>query len=448
MSADLPAIEDLLARLERERLEADRLYNAALTAVDDALQHDPVLPAPPPGYDASRLPDVNRATDILPAGPPVFDGSLKGRLGRFVWRLVGPALDTQRQFNAAVADHLNRNAAAHDERARALVATIDTARRELEALVRFESLLVQYLQTITVYVDSKDRSLGGPEIRQRLALAEQRLLALKRDMDGGGAGLQAHTGGAPSRPGIPEPSARAGTAAPFTGTVDSLTYVAFEDRFRGEQAEIRRRVEEYVPLFRGATDVVDVGCGRGELLDALSAEGIPARGVDVSPAMVELCRARGFDVELGDALDYVKRQPDGGVGGLVAIQVVEHFAPAYLTRFLEACYHAMRPGARLVLETINPACWMAFFETYIRDLTHQQPLHPETLRHLVQASGFSAVDVQFRAPVSQADRLARVDRATPVPPEAAVLAAAIDDHADKLNARLFSSMDYVVVATR
>jgi O-antigen chain-terminating methyltransferase len=164
--------------------------------------------------------------------------------------------------------------------------------------------------------------------------------------------------------------------------------------------------------------------------------------------MVELCRGRGFDVELGDALEYVRRQPDGSVGGLVAIQVVEHFAPAYLTRFLEACYHAMRPGSRLVLETINPACWMAFFETYIRDLTHQQPLHPETLRHLVQASGFSSVDVQYRAPVSAADRLARVPRTAPMSGEVAALAAAVDDHADKLNTRLFSSMDYVVIATR
>jgi len=42
-------------------------------------------------------------------------------------------------------------------------------------LVRFESLLIQQLQTITVYVDSKDRSLGGSELRQRLALTEQRV---------------------------------------------------------------------------------------------------------------------------------------------------------------------------------------------------------------------------------------------------------------------------------
>ena len=55
------------------------------------------------------------------------------------------------------------------------------------------------------------------------------------------------------------------------------------------------------------------------------------------------------------------------IGGLVAIQVVEHFTPAYLTRFLDAAFHAMRAGAPLILETINPACWMAFFETYLRD---------------------------------------------------------------------------------
>ena len=69
----------------------------------------------------------------------------------------------------------------------------------------------------------------------------------------------------------------------------------------------------------------------------------------------------------------------------------------------------MKPGAPLVLETINPACWMAFFETYIRDLTHQRPLHPDTLRYLVEASGFSSVDVRFRQPVSAGDRLETVD---------------------------------------
>ena len=461
MTDQLQTIEDLLARLERERLAADRLYNAALTAVDHALQTPPALPDAPRPYDPSRLAEVNAAWKTLPSGVPVFDSSLKGRLGRFIWRLVGPSLETQQQFNSAVADHLNRNVAAHEQATASLVSLRDALMGHVDGLARFESVLLEYLRSITAYVDSKDRSVGGAEIRQRLAFTEQRLLALKRDVesarsaDPGPAVPSASVSAAARlvRPGASASPASASApdagSAAFTGAFDSLTYVAFEDQFRGTTDEIRRRVDDYVPIFTGASNVMDVGCGRGELLDALRERGVSVRGVDVNPAMVEICRGRGFDVALGDALACVSRQPDGSIGGLIAIQVVEHFTPAYLTRFLEAAYHAMAPGAPLVLETINPNCWMAFFETYIRDLTHQHPLHPDTLRHLVQASGFSHVDVQFRAPVSDADRLAHV--ALPadfVPAGVAPVVDAINDHATKLNSRLFSSMDYAVIGRR
>src|SRR6185295_11711336 len=109
------------------------------------------------------------------------------------------------------------------------------------------------------------------------------------------------------------------------GTLDSLTYLTFEDKFRGSRPEVRRRVEDYLPILAVASDVVDIGCGRGELLGALRERGVTARGVDASPAMVEACRVAGLDVEQGDALTYLERQPDASIGGLVAIQVVEHF---------------------------------------------------------------------------------------------------------------------------
>ena len=110
----------------------------------------------------------------------------------------------------------------------------------------------------------------------------------------------------------------------------------------------------------------------------------------------------------------------------------------------------MRPGAPLILETINPSCWMAFFETYLRDPTHKQAIHAETLKYLVEASGFTSADVHFRSPVAAEDRLVRVTEGGTGPgvDGVAQLAAALNDHADKLNRRLFSSMDYVVVARR
>ena len=427
------SVEDLVARLERERREADRLYNDALTALDAAVRTAPDLPEPPSTYDDRALHGANRAWNILPDGPPRIDRSLKGRLRAFVWRLVGPPLENQRHFNASLVDHLNRNLRTEQELPRAVGAMLERIRGEFQALARFESLLLQYLQTITIYVDSKDRSLSGTDLRERLAFAEQRTLALKRDVE------RLLSGQWPA------------AAAP-TATTEAATYVGFEDRFRGSQSEIRRRVEDYLPLLASASDIVDVGCGRGELLDLLKQQGVSARGVDTNAAMVQLCLARGLEVESGDAVAYLERQPDGAIGGLVAIQVVEHFEPMYLGRFLETAYHKMRPGAPLVLETINPACWMAFFETYIRDLTHQRPLHPDTLKYLVQASGFQNADVRFRQPVGDGDKLDRVSL-----PAGAIssgdsalagLAQAINAHADKLNARLFSSMDYAIIARR
>lgn len=344
-------LEDLFARLERERLAADRAYNDALTAVDRAVRQPPELPRPPAPLDHAQATPINDAWNILPDGAPVdgTDRSIRGRLRAFIWRLVGPPLETQRRFNAAVTDHMNRNLAALDDTQRATAALVDIARREFSALAAFESTLVQYLQAIALYVDSKDRSLGGSDLRDRLARTEQRILALKRDVDTGLAGRPA---GAP----------RAATPDAFVRNVEAATYVEFQDRVRGSQADIRARVDDYLPIFSEASDVVDIGCGRGELVELLGKAGVRARGVDVNPAMVELGRARGLDVEQGDAVSFLRRQPDASIGGLVSIQVVEHLTPADLVAFLEAAYHAMRPGAPLVLETINPACWMAFFE--------------------------------------------------------------------------------------
>lgn len=439
-------LEDLAERLERERLAADRLYNDALTAVDRALSPAPIVPRAPQPADTSRLPDVNRRWNILPGGPPPIDRTLKGRLRGFIWRLIGPPLETQQQFNAALVDHLNRNAAASEDIPRTLAKLLDAVRQEFDALARFQSVLVQYLQTVTVYVDSKDRSLGAADLRQRFALAEQRLLGLKREIEDARA-----AGPPPSQGGLGPPSPQSGfgeIADPFAGRVESLTYVEFEERFRGSRAEISARLDDYLPLFAGASDVVDLGCGRGELLALLKSRGVKSRGVDTNQGMVDMCRQQGLDVEQGDALGFLRRQPDATIGGLVAIQVVEHFDPPYLLGVLDEAYRAMRPGAPLVLETINPACWMAFFETYIRDLTHKRPLHPETLRYLVQASGFSSADVQFRQPVAERDRLERALVGAESGDALVRLARVINDHADKLNGRLFSSMDYAVVARR
>jgi SAM-dependent methyltransferase len=485
-------LEDRLARLERERAEADREYNERLTHVDAALQRPPDFPHPPPPYDETQVTPLNQSWDILPEGEPSFDRSsgwslsgwsLKTRLRGFIWRLIGPPLVTQKAFNATMVDHINRNVAAHRESERAIATTIALIRDQTEAAMRFQAALLALLQSLTLYVDTKDRRVGGQTqvlnaaigaladdwlkhweaqlvrqerlesrhpalleayagLKEGITLAQQSSLLLKREVEQLiEKGLQVSVGG------------HTDSTAPGPPDLDSFKYVGFEDRFRGSQETIRERLGDYLPIFAGATNVLDVGCGRGELLDLFRGAGIDAQGLDTNQSMVQVCRERGLKAECGDALTYLRSLPDASLGGLIAIQVVEHLDPAYLTRLIDVAFHKLKPAAPMVLETLNPACWVAFFESYLRDITHRWPLHPETLQYLVQASGFSTVTVQYRAPVAESDRLQHV----PLPPARdgvepnptiLDLVDVVNAQADKLNARLFTFMDYAVVARR
>src|SRR5439155_18584151 len=60
------------------------------------------------------------------------------------------------------------------------------------------------------------------------------------------------------------------------------------ERFVGQASAADEAV-----LARAAGPVLDVGCGPGRILAELARRGVPALGIDVSPAAVRLARARG-----------------------------------------------------------------------------------------------------------------------------------------------------------
>jgi O-antigen chain-terminating methyltransferase len=231
---------------------------------------------------------------------------------------------------------------------------------------------------------------------------------------------------------------------PALDALDSHKYVGFEDRFRGAPEDIRRRLSAYLPLFAGARDVLDIGCGRGEFLRLLRETGVTARGIDVNAAMVEVCRRHGLDVTEADALSYLRAQPDASLGGLFAAQVVEHLEPRYLMAFLDAAYDKLRPGAPIVLETINPACWFAFFESYIRDITHVRPIHPDTLQYLLVASGFQRVEITYSAPYPDSDKLQPI----PATPSLGESINTLNANVERLNNLLFTWLDYAAIGRR
>jgi SAM-dependent methyltransferase len=473
-------LEQTLSRLKRERDEADRRYNDALTALDRALPAPADWPAAPPAVDDSQLAALNSGYETLVA-PPRSSG-WRGRLSGFIWRIVAPSLERQLHFNARLVDHLNRTVAAARAAQQHAEATAAALRAESARLAQYHGRTIQYLQQVTAYIDTRDRdaasgamvvnaALSGlaenvdkrwesavlreqrsearvaalaaalEEARTQLSVTRQATMALKREIEL----LPSRSGEAAARPAAPAPPP---ASADAFAAVDSYKYVGFEDQFRGSRDVIRARLESYLPVFRGAADVLDIGCGRGEFLELLAAAGVSARGIDVNHEMVEQCRGRGLDVVEADAVGYLSALPDESLGGIFAAQVVEHLRADYLLRFLDLAFHKLRPGGRLVLETLNPACWIAFFESFIRDITHEWPLHPETLKYLVLASGFAEADIEFRAPIPPQDRLQTI--ALPPASGAAVadLVETFNANVEKLNARIYTHLDYAVIGRR
>ena len=199
--------------------------------------------------------------------------------------------------------------------------------------------------------------------------------------------------------------------------------------------------------------MLDVGCGRGEFLDLLRERDIRARGVDVNAEMVEECRARGLDASAGDALALLDALEDESLGGLFAAQVVEHLQPDYLVRLLNVAGRKLRPGARIVLETINPRCWFAFFDAYIRDITHVRPLHPDTLVYLLGASGFQRTTVRYLVPYPDDGKLQRIPPpdtlgTADADPSLAAVVESFNGNVDKLNDLLFTHLDYAAIGER
>jgi SAM-dependent methyltransferase len=177
---------------------------------------------------------------------------------------------------------------------------------------------------------------------------------------------------------------------------------AVTPRLLGDTDTLRERRRVYVDDFRDAAPVLDIGCGRGEFLGLLRDTGVDARGIDDDADMVDFARGEGLAVEQRDAVSYLESVGDGTLGGIFMAHIVEHLPVPILLRTLELCAQKLRAGGLLIAETINPLSPLAL-RNYFADLTHTQPLVPETFVLLARRAGFASVDTRFLDPPPRPD---------------------------------------------
>jgi O-antigen chain-terminating methyltransferase len=220
------------------------------------------------------------------------------------------------------------------------------------------------------------------------------------------------------------------------------------DALRGGSGEIRHRLGRYLPWLKVAAPVLDLGCGRGELLLLLREAGVAAAGVEGDPALAGAARRRGLEVLEGDVLEVLAAQPDASRGAVTAIHLAEHLEPGRLLTVLDQVRRVLRPGGLLLVESPDPRSLVVGGSLFWLDPTHVRPLLPETLELLLETAGFEVRERLRLHPFGDEQRLPAIT--APVPETASdgvsELTSRVDELRRRLDELLFGTRDFAVLA--
>ncbi|MEM9290609.1 MAG: class I SAM-dependent methyltransferase [Acidobacteriota bacterium] len=401
---------------------------------DDAHRPTPALP-PIEAFLDEPTRDLRHWRSLFESDTSFPIRSHRGIAGRIlvtVKRLLRPLVKTpqndlwerQRVFQMILLDHL---------------ITLEDRRQE-DRIAHLEAFMEDGLKEVIRHDDALfsrvDQKLDRYR-REAATLVESLGTALAASASTEGAGESSASSAAQD----------SGSETELARALDERAYLELERRYRGTEEEIAERLEIYVPYLEGSGPVLDLGCGRGELLALCDRHGVEAKGIDSSAAMVAHCRERGLKAEEGDLFQALAQQEPGSLGAVVSFHVVEHLPPASLDRLSKLAARALRPGGVLILETPNPLSVVVAARSFWLDPTHQRPVHPASLKLFMELAGFETVERLDLRPFGEAERLPEIDLAG-LGEEQRELADGVNRLRDRLDELLFGYQDYALVGRR
>jgi SAM-dependent methyltransferase len=357
---------------------------------------------PPGGFDAWR-----EVWELDLRYPPRHDSALWSFLRRLIRRAIEPDAERQKNFNMAMLDLLadaRRDADAIRRDSRRDIESVQNDMRGADATIAAD--VARLRELIPVAARRNDALIAA--LDQKIETLAVRL----RDV---------------TNPIIATP-----------GVVSDFIYRRLEDGLRGSEGEVLADVQPYVDLARQQQPLIDVGCGRGELLAACRKAGIDAHGFDTNERSVADLRARGFAVEHAGVPECFAAFGEGSVGSVVAMHVVEHLPVDLLFALFRESARVLRRGGLMMIETPNAESLAVTASEFWRDPTHLAPRHPAALTLLGREHGFVIEEIRAIHPFPEGTRLA-ITEDDPVPLQRVVRA---------INERLFGPQDLRLILRR
>jgi 2-polyprenyl-3-methyl-5-hydroxy-6-metoxy-1,4-benzoquinol methylase len=228
--------------------------------------------------------------------------------------------------------------------------------------------------------------------------------------------------------------------ASFTKTVEQvvesapadfskINWLKFAERFRGSETSVKERQQMYAQRFRGAANILDIGCGRGEMLEVFREADIPAHGIDLNDDSIAICLNKGLAAERADLFAYFASLQDSTLGGVVCCQVAEHLPADRLPELIRLAHSKLRVGSILAIETPNPQCLAIFATHFYLDPTHRHPIPSALLSFYLEEAGFGRIEVERLYPA--------VDSMP-----------SLSELPETFRKEFFGSLDYAIFATK
>jgi 2-polyprenyl-3-methyl-5-hydroxy-6-metoxy-1,4-benzoquinol methylase len=128
---------------------------------------------------------------------------------------------------------------------------------------------------------------------------------------------------------------------------------------------------------RSGERVLDLGCGRGELVFQAADRGAHAVGVDFAESAIEIAREtrEGLPAEVRARTDFVLGRadevsfPNGAFDKVFLVDVAEHVTARELVATLREARRVLAPGGRIVVHT-TPNRWSRSYGHWLRALAH------------------------------------------------------------------------------
>jgi len=145
-----------------------------------------------------------------------------------------------------------------------------------------------------------------------------------------------------------------------------------------------------VRYFDKCSNVLDLGCGRGEFLQALKDSGKIGFGIDSFDEVIQQCLTKNLIAEKWEVCDYLlcKENNLSKFDGVYCAHLIEHLTPESVFELFALLFESTKPGTKFVFVTPNFDDLAVSGSIFWMDLTHVRPYPGLLVQRMLESVGF------------------------------------------------------------